>query len=74
MVYLCNSVAAANPLVTSEIIDAAAFPDLAAQFKVGVVPKVLINDAVEVLDVVPAAELIAKIVAAGPRISDAVVQ
>lgn len=74
MVYLCNSIAAANPLVTAEIVDSAVFPELVAQFKVGVVPKVLINDAVEILDVVPAAELIAKIVAAGPRMRDTIVQ
>jgi hypothetical protein len=64
MVYLCNSVAAASPLVTVDVIDADAFPDLVSRFKVGAVPKVLVDDRVEVLDVVPAAVLIAKIVAA----------
>ena len=64
MVYLCNSLAAASPLVTVEVIDANAFPDLVSRFKVGAVPKVLINETVEVLDVVPAAALIAKIAAA----------
>lgn len=64
MAYLCNSIAAINPLVTAEVIDADAFPDLVSRFHVGVVPKVLINDTVEVLDVVPAATLIERIVAA----------
>ena len=64
MVYLCNSIAAASPLVTVDIIDADAFPELVAKHQVGGVPKVLINDAVEVPDIVPAATLIEKIVAA----------
>jgi predicted thioredoxin/glutaredoxin len=66
MVYLCNSIAVASPLVTVDVIDANAFPDLVSRFKVGAVPKVLINETVEVLDVVPAAVLIEKIAAAPP--------
>lgn len=62
MVYLCNSVAAISPLVTVEVIDADAFPELASRHHVGVVPKVLVNDTVEVIDVVPVATLIGKIV------------
>jgi glutaredoxin-like protein len=65
MVYLCNCIAAAGPLVTVEVIDANAFPDLASRFKVGAVPKVLIDETVEVLDVVSAAVLIEKIATAG---------
>jgi predicted thioredoxin/glutaredoxin len=65
MVYLCNSIAAAGRLVTVEVIDANAFPDLVSRFKVGAVPKTLIDETVEVLDVVPAAVLIGKIAAAG---------
>jgi glutaredoxin-like protein len=64
MVYLCNSIAVFSPLVTVDVIDANAFPDLVSRFKVGAVPKVVIDDTVEVLDVVPAAALIAKIAAA----------
>jgi predicted thioredoxin/glutaredoxin len=64
MVYLCNSIAAASPLVTVDVIDANAFPDLVSRFKVGAVPKVIIDETVEVPDVVPAAALIEKIVAA----------
>jgi len=66
MVYLCNSIAAANPLVTVEVIEAGAFPDLVSRFQVGTIPKIVINGTVEVLDIVPAAELIAKIAAAPP--------
>lgn len=62
MVYLCNSVAAISPLVTVEVIDADAFPELASRHHVGVVPKVLVNDTVEVVDVVPIATLVGKIV------------
>jgi glutaredoxin-like protein len=64
MVYLCNSIAAFSPLVTVDVIDANAFPDLVSRFKVGSVPKVIIDGTVEVLDVVPAAALIAKIASA----------
>jgi hypothetical protein len=66
MVYLCNSVAAASPHVTVEIIDSDAFPDLVSRYKVGNVPKVVINEKDEVLDIVPAPVLIAKIAAAQP--------
>jgi alkyl hydroperoxide reductase subunit AhpF len=64
MAYLCASIAAAQPLVSADIIDADAFPDLVKRFRVGVVPKVLVNETVEVLDVVPAATLIETIAAA----------
>jgi predicted thioredoxin/glutaredoxin len=64
MVYLCNSIAAASPLVTADIVDAEVFPDLTARHRVGAVPHVLINETVIVLDVVPAADLIARIAGA----------
>lgn len=64
MVYLCNSIAAASPLVSAEVIDAEAFPDLVARFNVGTVPRVLINDTVQLSGIIPAAELLAKITAA----------
>ena len=64
MVYLCASIAAASPFVTAEVFDIGAFPDLAARYKVGGVPKVLIDDAAEVAGVVTAAALIEKIAAA----------
>ena len=65
MAYLCASIAAASPQVTADIIDADAFPDLISRYNVGAVPKLLINETTEVLDVVPAKTLIEKIVAAG---------
>jgi predicted thioredoxin/glutaredoxin len=64
MVYLCNSIAAANPLVTVEVVDADAFPDLAARHHAGTVPLVIVNGTTAVPDLVPAAELIAKIAGA----------
>lgn len=66
MAYLCNSVAAASPLVTAEIVDASAFPDLVARFQVGAVPKVVINEKLHLTDVVPAAVLVEKIASAPP--------
>lgn len=65
MVYLCNSIAAVTPLVTVEVVDADAFPELASRHRVGAVPKVLIDDTVEVLDVVSAATLVERIAAGG---------
>jgi alkyl hydroperoxide reductase subunit AhpF len=64
MVYLCNSMAYLNPLITTEIIEANDFRDFAARYVIGVTPKIVINEKVEVVDRVPAAELIARIVAA----------
>ena len=64
MVYLCSSIAAFSPLVTVDVIDANAFPDLVSRFKVGSVPKVIIDETVDVLDIVPAAALIEKIATA----------
>jgi glutaredoxin-like protein len=66
MAYLCTSIAALSPLVTADVIAADAFPELIARYRVGAVPKVVINETVEVIDVVPAAALIAKIAAAPP--------
>ena len=64
MVYLCNSIAAASAHVTVEVVDAEVFPDLAALHHAGTVPLVVINGTTTVVDVVPAAELIAKIAGA----------
>jgi glutaredoxin-like protein len=64
MAYLCNSIAAASPLVTADVVDASAFPDLASRFQVGTVPKVVINGTVGVVDLVPPPTLIEKIAAA----------
>jgi alkyl hydroperoxide reductase subunit AhpF len=64
MVYLCNSIAAASPHVTVEVVDADVFPDLAARHHAGTVPLVIVNGTTAVPGVVPAAELIAKIAGA----------
>lgn len=61
MVYLCNSIAAASPQVSVDVIDADVFPDVAATHHAGTVPLVVINGATTVVDVVPAADLIARI-------------
>jgi alkyl hydroperoxide reductase subunit AhpF len=66
MAWVAASLAVASPLVTTEIILADEFPDLIERYAVGQVPKIVVNDRAEVLDVVPAAELIAKIAAAPP--------
>jgi alkyl hydroperoxide reductase subunit AhpF len=64
MAWLCNSIAAASELVTVEIVDADAFPDLVARHRVGTVPVVVINGAASVVDVVPPPALIARIAGA----------
>ena len=64
MVYLCNSIAAASPLVTAEVVDAAVFPDLPSATRVGEVPLVVINGTIAIPEVVPAAALIARIAGA----------
>jgi alkyl hydroperoxide reductase subunit AhpF len=64
MVYLCNSVAGASPRVTGDVVDADAFPDLAARHHAGKVPLVIVNGTTAIPDVVPAAELIARIAGA----------
>jgi hypothetical protein len=48
-------------------VDANTFPDLASRFQVGTVPKVVINETAEVVDLVPAATLIEKIASAPAR-------
>jgi alkyl hydroperoxide reductase subunit AhpF len=64
MVYLCSSIAAASPLVSVEVVDAGAFPDVAERHRVGQVPLVIVNGTTAVPEVVPAAALIARIAGA----------
>jgi hypothetical protein len=64
MVYLCNSIAALSPHVEVDVIDADEFPELVSRYQVSGVPKILINDTAEVLEVVPVATLIGRILAA----------
>jgi alkyl hydroperoxide reductase subunit AhpF len=66
MAYRCASLGIASPLVETDIVDANAFPALAKRFTVGVVPKVIVNETLELLDVVAVPELIAQVAAAAP--------
>lgn len=60
-VSLCASVAAESPKVTVEVIEAAAFPDLVTRYRVGVTPKIVIDDAVEIVERITPADLLAKL-------------
>jgi glutaredoxin-like protein len=64
MAYLTAALAFVSPRLTTEIIEANTFTDLAARFSVSTVPKVVINDSVEITGVLPPSELIAKILEA----------
>ena len=61
MAYLGGAMAHGNPKVTTEIIEANTFVDLATRFTVGAVPKIVINDAEEVTGVLPPEDLVGKI-------------
>lgn len=61
MAYLGGALAHGNPKITTEIIEANTFVDLATRFTVGSVPKVVINDTVEIAGVLPPEELVRKI-------------
>jgi glutaredoxin-like protein len=63
MAYLGGAMAHANPKITTEIIEANTFVDLSTRFTVGSVPKIVINDTVEVVGVLPPEELVRKIAA-----------
>ena len=67
MVYLCNSIAAASPHVTADVVDADAFPELVSRFQVGTVPKLVIDGTVHVTELLSAAALIEKIAAGDQR-------
>ena len=64
MAYLTAALAFVSPHVTTEIIEANTFADLAARFSVSTVPKIVINDSVEITGVLPPSQLIAKILEA----------
>ena len=64
MAYLTAALAYVSPRVTTEIVEANTFTDLAARFSVSTVPKIVINDSVEVPGVLSPAELITKILEA----------
>lgn len=63
MVYLCATIAAASPRLTVEAIDAASFADLVSRHRIGTIPRLLLDDAVELPDRLPPGELIARIAA-----------
>ena len=63
MAYLGGAMAHANAKVTAEIIEANTFVDLATRFTVGSVPKIVINDSVEIAGVLPPGELRRRIAA-----------
>jgi glutaredoxin-like protein len=63
MAYLGSAMAHANPKITVEIIEANTFVDLSTRFTVGSVPKIVVNDTVEVAGVLPPGELVRKITA-----------
>jgi glutaredoxin-like protein len=61
MAYLGGAMAHANPKITTEIIEANTFVDLATRFTVGSVPKVVLNDTVEIAGVLPSGELVRRV-------------
>ena len=64
MAYLTAALAFVSPRLTTEIIEANTFTDLAARFSVSTVPKIVVNDSVEITGVLPPSQLIAKILEA----------
>ena len=63
MVHLCSSVAAASPRVTAEIVEASAFADLVAKYRVGATPKLVVNEDSEDAGPLTAPALIARLAA-----------
>ena len=59
MAYQGATLAWLSPKITTEIIEANGFADLSTRFSVGTVPKIVINDTVEMTGVVPPEELTA---------------
>lgn len=59
MAYQAATLAWLSPKITAEIIEANSFVDLANRFTVSTVPKIVINDTVELTGVVPPEELTA---------------
>ncbi len=64
MAHLCATLAFMSPRITTEIIEANTFVDLSTRFSVGAVPKIVINDTLEVVGVLPPQELVRRILAA----------
>jgi hypothetical protein len=60
--------AIAGKSVTAEVIDAEEFPEIARKFRVGPVPKTLINYQTEFLGAAPEAYVLEKVLTAPPPI------
>jgi glutaredoxin-like protein len=58
MVTLANQIATESPLVTATAIDATEYPDLVRRYNVNGVPKIVMNDADEILGAITEAELV----------------
>ena len=61
MAYLGGAMAHANPKITTEIIEANTFVDLSQKFDISSVPKIVLNDKVEIVGVLPPEELVKRI-------------
>ena len=67
-VSLANQAAIHSPLVSATAIDATEFPDLVRRYHVNGVPKIVINDTMEVMGAAPEEHFISAI--AGAAIED----
>jgi len=68
MISLANQAAIHSPLVSATAIDATEFPDLVRRYNVNGVPKIVINDTMEVMGAAPEEDFISAI--AGASIKD----
>jgi glutaredoxin-like protein len=68
MISLANQAAIHSPLVSATAIDATEFPDLVRRYQVNGVPKIVINDTMEVMGAAPEEHFISAI--AGASIKD----
>ena len=59
MAYQGATLAWLSPKITTEVIEANSFVDLSNRFSVSTVPKIVINDTVEMTGVIPPDELVA---------------
>lgn len=59
-----------NPNVIADAIEAQEFPELARQYRVMGVPKIVINEAVEIVGAVPEQDMVAEVLrAAGVEVA-----
>lgn len=61
MAYQAAALAFLSPMVRTEIIEANTFSDLSHRYNVGTVPKIVLNDSVEIVGVYPPEELVNRI-------------